>query len=590
MARIPEETIDRIRSTADIVDVVSEHVQLKQRGRNFFGLCPFHDEKTPSFSVNPGLQIYKCFGCGAGGNIFTFLQEVDRVSFVEAVSFLADRSGISLPRKDDGESEVADQLYRASELAKKYFHHMLGQDVGAAALAYLRRRGIVDETIDRFALGYAPGGWTDFLPVADRRGFKPELLEMAGLALPSRKGSGHYDRFRNRVIFPIANLSDRTVGFGARALAADDEPKYLNSPETPIYHKSSVLYGLSSTRDDIRKRDCAIVVEGYMDVLSLVQHGVPNVVASSGTSLTEEHCRTLGRYTHRVVLLFDGDSAGSTAAMRGIEVLLAAGVDAGVVSLPRDHDPDSFVRAEGKASLEAAIEAAEPALDYFLAKLARQFDLRSLGGRDRAVEAVQPLFARCREPVRLDHLFRRTSERFGIDERALRQTVQRALERGPQRRSEPVEAPSEHVPDPPRKEREFLGLLLLHPELIAATAQQLEPDVFTDSRCGRLASLLFEEHGDAGSLDLSQLMSGVEDESLTQLISLCAMEGFDEPHVREQWQDHILRFQQETLTRQIEDSRRELREAVQASRDAEVSRINAEVAELIKARQSLGTD
>ena len=587
MARIPEEIIDRIRSTADIVDVVSEHVQLKQRGRNYFGLCPFHSENTPSFSVNPELQIFRCFGCGAGGNVFTFLQDIDQVSFVEAVSFLAERTGIPLPTNGDGrENELADQLYRVSELARKYFHHMLRQDVGLTALNYLHDRGLTDETIDRFGLGYAPGGWTDFLEVAGKRGFEPTLLEKAGLALPSRKGSGYYDRFRNRVIFPIANLSDRTIAFGARALDPDDEPKYLNSPETPIYHKSSILYGLSAARDAIRKRDRAIVVEGYMDVLSLVQRGIENVIASSGTALTDEHCRALTRYTRSVVLLFDGDDAGSAASMRGIEVLIAAGVDASVVSLPTGSDPDSFARDKGGPALEAEIGAGQPAFDYVLGELAAQFDLHSMNGRDQAVRALQPLFARCTEPVRQDHLFQETAGRFGIDEKALRQTMKGLLAKGVQRRTQVPPPTEEPPPDPPRREREFVGLLLLHPEFIAPTAQQLAPDVLTDERCRRVVRHLFENYSDT-RLDLTLLMSETTDERLTQLISLCAMEGFDEAQIREQWQDHMWRFQKEALTRRIDDSRRELKEAVLASRGDDVERINAEMSRLIQDRQRL---
>jgi len=589
MARIPEEIIDRIRSTTDIVDIVSEHVQLKQRGRNYFGLCPFHTENSPSFSVNPELQIFRCFGCGAGGNVFTFLQDIDHVSFVEAVSFLGERTGIPLPTNGDGhENEVADLLYQVNELARKYFHHMLRQESGAPALRYLHGRGVTDETIDRFGLGYAPGGWTDFLELAGKRQFKPDLLEQAGLVVPSRKGKGFYDRFRNRVIFPIANLSDRTIGFGARALDPEDEPKYLNSPETPIYHKSSILYGLSASRDEIRKRDCAIVVEGYMDVLSLFQRGIQNVIASSGTALTDDHCRTLTRYTHSVTLLFDGDAAGSAASMRGIEVLIAAGIDARVVSLPGGHDPDSFAQAEGAPALEAMLVAGQPAFDYILGALAGQFDTHSLSGRDQAVRALLPLFARCTDAVRVDHLFQETAGRFGIDETALRHTIKGLLAKGGQRRSQAAPSSEEPLPNPPRREREFVGLLLLHPEFIAPSAQQLEPEVLTDGRCRRVVRHLFENYTEA-RLDLSLLMSETTDERLTQLISLCAMEGFDETHIQEQWQDYMVRFQREALTRRIEDSRRELREAVHTSQGEDVERINTEMSRLIQDRQRLQT-
>ena len=326
MPRIPEDILQRIRDATDIVDLISEHVQLVKKGRNYSGLCPFHDEKTPSFSVDPDRQFYHCFGCGVGGNVFKFIQEIDRVTFVEAVKFLAERTGIALPERSGPSREedaAADELYRANDLAQKYFHHLLlNDDVGTSARTYLQTRRLSGDTIERFGLGYAPPEWDALLKVAGRRGLSPQILERAGLALPRSTGSGHYDRFRDRIAFPIANLSNRTIAFGARALQPDQEPKYLNSPETSIYHKGRVLYGLSETRDVIRRQDAVLVVEGYMDLISLAQIGIQHVVATSGTALTEDHCRLLARFARQVVLLFDGDAAGSTAAMRALEVLL----------------------------------------------------------------------------------------------------------------------------------------------------------------------------------------------------------------------------------------------------------------------------
>ena len=405
MARnlIPEETLERIRAATDIVDLVSGHVQLTRKGRNFLGLCPFHTEKTPSFNVNPELQIYRCFGCGAGGNIFKFVQEMDRVSFPEAVSFLARRCGVEIPESGAArrDGQVADRIYRANEWAARYYHYLLRQDEGRRALDYLHDRGLSDEVIDRFYLGYAPGGGASLLERAGRRGHTPELLEQAGLALPSRSGRGHFDRFRDRVMFPIANLSRRSIGFGARALKPGDEPKYLNSPETPVYHKGSVLYGLNWTRKEIVSRDCAIVVEGYMDLLALAQAGIGNVVASSGTALTEQQCRTLDRYARRVVLVFDGDAAGSAAAMRGLEVLIGAGLDAQVVPLPGDDDPDSFVRREGAERFGQLVDKAESVIAFYINRLADEIDLSTMAGknsRHRARGAVDRQLRQIRCP------------------------------------------------------------------------------------------------------------------------------------------------------------------------------------------------
>ena len=589
--RIPEETLERIRAATDIVDVVSEHVPLAKKGRNLFGLCPFHTEKTASFSVNPDLQIYRCFGCGVGGNVFKFVQEVDRVSFVEAVSFLARRSGIEIRLDDAGrkESEIADRLYGVNELATKYYHHMLRQEAGRRALAYLHERGVSDETIDRFFLGYAPAGWSSLLEMAGKRGHTPETLEKAGLALPSRNGRGHYDRFRDRVIFPIANLSRRSIGFGARALNPEDEPKYLNSPETAVYHKGSVLYGLNWTRAEIGRRDCAIVVEGYMDLLGLAQAGIGHVVASSGTALSEQQCRTLGRYARRVVLVFDGDAAGSAAAMRGLEMLIGAGLDTRVVSLPGDDDPDSFVRREGAERFDKLVENSGSALDFYMDQLAGEIDLKSMAGKSRAVERVVPLFARCAESVVRDLMMRQVAQRLNIDERALREDVAKSLS-ATNRRSSPRQADAEpgsapSYQDPPRPERDFMGLLLQHPRFIAATAGALQPAAFTDPRVRELAQLLFLTSRSGRSADLSSLMNEVEDPALVDLISTCAMVGIDEEHVDEQWSDYVRRFQKNSLTRRIAESRKELEMAVDSRQELETTRINSHIADLIRERQ-----
>jgi len=591
MARISEQSLERVRASADIVDVVSAHVQLAKRSRNFFGLCPFHEEKTPSFSVNPELQIYKCFGCDAGGDVFKFVQEIDRVSFVEAVQFLAERYGIPLPQEGgDAGDEIADELYRANELAAKYFEYELKQDAGRPALEYLRQRGLTDETIDGYRLGFAQPGWTSLLEVAGRRGFKPEILERAGLALPSRRRGGHYDRFRNRITFAIRNTSGRVVGFGARGMSPEDEPKYLNSPESPIYHKSSILYGLSESHDAIRRADGAIVVEGYMDVLNLVQAGVNEVVASSGTALTAEHCRLLARYARRVVLLFDGDAAGSNAAMRGLSSILDTGLDSRVVSLPGGHDPDSFVREQGPDALREMLRTAQPALEFYLDQLAKTLDVTSVAGKAAAVDAIMPLLARCTQSVRLDLMIRQAAQRLLINEASLRQDLQKHLAQPSRARREqpaPTGPAPAHLPDPPPAERDFLGLLLHSPRLIGPTAEQIEAGVFSDQRCQTLAKTLFQYYGNSTTLDLSQLIGQTEDESMVQLISSCGMVGFDEAHVEEQWRDYIFNFRRDSMTRRIEHSKHELQSALEASEDDEVSRINAEMASLIRERQSL---
>lgn len=590
MPRIPEDILERIRDATDIVDIISEHVQLGKKGRSFFGLCPFHDEKSPSFSVDPDRQIYHCFGCGVGGNVFKFIQEIDRVTFVEAVKFLAERTGITLPERSSPpreETDAADHLYRANDLAQKYFHHMLLNDEsGAEARAYLQDRRLQDETIERFGLGYAPPGWDDLLKVAGRRGLSPQVMEQSGLAVPRQGGNGHYDRFRDRVTFPIANLSNRTIAFGARALQSDQEPKYLNSPETSVYHKGRVLYGLADTRDAVRRRDCVLVVEGYMDLISLVQAGIQHVVATSGTALTEEHCRLLTRYAHQVVLLFDGDAAGSTAAMRGLEVLLGTGMDARVVSLPPEHDPDTFVQEHGSDELLALAEKAQSVLDFYLEQLAQRYDLSSVEGKSRAIETLKPLLAKPRDAVRRDLLLREVAQRLSVDEQALRQELQASMryQRAPRRaQDEPPLAAA--VPDPPRHELEFIGLLLNNPQYIPDTAKEFAPEVLKDARTQALCRLLFDRHAQSKTIDLAMIISELEDDALSRLVSNCAMIGFDEEQVERQWRDYLLHFQKSSLQDRIDNARQALAQAAQSGDDGEVARISAELVQLNQQRQ-----
>ena len=597
MPLIPEETIERVKAATDIVEVVSEHVQMRQAGRNWLGLCPFHNEKTPSFNVQPELQIYHCFGCGVGGDVVKFLQEIDRVSFVEAVTFLAERAGIPVPRSGGSaaEDERNDQLFRANELAAKYFHYMLRQPAGADALRYLHKRGLTDETIDEFRIGYSLPGWSSLLEMAGRRGFPAQALELAGLVVQSPKGRGHYDRFRDRVIFPITNLSGRTIAFGARALRPDDQPKYLNSSETPIYHKSGVLYGMSHARESIRRQGTAIVVEGYMDVVSLAQGGVANVIASSGTALTGLHSRLLARYAERVVLLFDGDAAGGTAAQRGVEVLLATEIDTRIVTLPTGQDPDSFVRRDqGADELRQLIDKAPPALDIYLDRLAADIDVNSVTGRAKAIDRLLPLISECRDEVRRSLMLRRAAQRFDVDEQALRTALTAAQKRpAPRRGTDPQPDPEDRVPPPTgppvtvnKLEREFAGLLLQYPRFLTETARRLDMEVFTDSEVRRLLVYLVDTYN-GGQLDLTTLLNAV-DESLSRLVRMSAMETFAPENVNEIWADHVNRLQRESLTRQIDAARRDIRRVAETVGPGEkLDQLRTRQNEFIAARMEL---
>lgn len=354
---IPKETVDEILETARVEEVVGDYVTLKKRGVNLLGLCPFHNEKTPSFTVSPSKGIYKCFGCGKGGSSVNFLMDHEHYSYPEALRFLANRYNIEIAEEELSAEEVQqmnekESLFIVSQFASEFFENQLhetedGQTIG---LSYFKERGFRLETIKKFKLGYHPDGWDEFTQAALKKGYNIEYLEKTGLTIV--KGDKHFDRFKGRVIFPIQNISGRVIGFGGRTLLADKKiAKYLNSPESEIYHKSKVLYGLHQAKKAIIEKDNCFLVEGYTDVISLSQNGVENVVSSSGTSLTVEQIKLIKRYTQNISILFDGDQAGIKAAFRGIDLILSEGLNVKVVSFPEGADPDSFAQTHSNQEL-----------------------------------------------------------------------------------------------------------------------------------------------------------------------------------------------------------------------------------------------
>lgn len=352
---IPQHVIDDIRQRADIVDILSDYVKLQPSGRNFKALSPFTQEKTPSFVVSPDKQIYKCFSTGKGGNVFSFIMEMEKVTFPEAVELAAKRSGVDISRytaHDAAPGNEEESRTATLRWAARLFHRTLMSEKGKAGLAYLTaERGLSAETLTAFGLGYAPESWDHLLLEARRTGIAEEQLAELGLVTENRQKSSRYDTFRNRVIFPIFSVGGQVVGFGGRTLSSDpDTPKYLNSPESRMFEKSKLLYGLHAAKQEIRRTETAFLVEGYMDVIALHQAGVTGAVASCGTSLTRYQAKILQRYTSSVIFIYDGDPAGKKSMMSGIDILLAEGVTPFVVMLPAGDDPDSFVRREGRDS------------------------------------------------------------------------------------------------------------------------------------------------------------------------------------------------------------------------------------------------
>lgn len=427
---------DRVKQQADIVRVVGEYVRLKKNGQNFTGLCPFHSEKTPSFAVHPVKQIYHCFGCGVGGDVFKFVMEMDKCDFLEAVQAVADKCGIAIPRsRERSPEERREQQQRSAlielhrEAAAFFARQLEASQEGKAARAYLADRGLDSEAIARFGLGYAPSGGDELLRHLKAK-YPEKLVELAGLA--SRDTNGRpYDRFRRRIIFPISNESGKVVAFGGRALA-DDLPKYLNSPETPIYVKSSVLYHLDRAKEAIRAADGAILVEGYMDAIAVAGAGIGNVVASCGTSLTETQVKLLSRFTRRVIVNYDPDAAGQAATERSLSILLEHNCDVRVLALPGGKDPDTFVRTEGAAAYRKLLESAPPYLDYLIGR-ARQLGVATAEQKLRAMNFLMPFVQRIPNALLRSEWASRIAQQLRVEEPVLREALRRAAA---ERRSE----------------------------------------------------------------------------------------------------------------------------------------------------------
>jgi len=364
MPKIPQNTIDRIRDQADIVDIISKEIELKKKGVNYFGVCPFHDENTPSFSVSPSKQIYHCFGCGNGGNVFTFLMEFQKLNFYEAVKSLADRYNIiiDITEKTPVSSEYS-FLYDLHEKATLLYENNLFSALGRKPLQYLNTRNLNEDIIKKFRIGFAIDSWNNLYSGIKTKGSNDSLMK-SGLLIRSDKGI--FDRFRSRIMFPIFHQSGRVIAFGGRDFEKNDIAKYLNSPETSLYQKSNTLYGLHITKDDIRKSNYAILVEGYMDLLQLYQAGIKSVVSVSGTSLTRNHANMLSKLVNKIILLYDGDSAGGNAVIRAGFILYRAGMDAYVVRPPDQLDPDDWLLEKGSSEIQLAIENPKPFLDFHI--------------------------------------------------------------------------------------------------------------------------------------------------------------------------------------------------------------------------------
>ena len=528
---IPADKITEVKQLADIADVVSGTVMLKRKGKNLVGLCPFHAEKTPSFTVSPDKQIFHCFGCGAGGDVIEFIRKQNGFTFVEAVKYLAKQYGVSLPvrklsDKQKAHLKAVESVFRINDVAAAYFNQNLyRRPKGDNVRDYLHHRGISDKTIEKFKLGYALGGWDQLLTYLQGKHFSPRAIAEAGLIVPRKNRDGFYDRFRDRVIFPIFDSTMQIIGFGGRVLD-DGLPKYLNSPETVVFNKSRALYGLPQARAKSRETGRIFIVEGYFDLLTLHQHDIENVVATLGTSMTSLHGRLIKGFTKQAILVFDADSAGINAAKRTIPIFSREHIDARIMVLPQGDDPDAFIRRHGPEAFNRLSQEALEAVPFLIEQAIKTHGL-SIAGKSRIVEEMQGVLAGLTDFVTRSLYIRSLCDKIGVDENAMLDKVRRFQKRHAKRSPSPYANSSNQggpqVPEGSKAavevesaklERQVIAMLLNCPECHATVASHNIIDDFQDRHLRSIGKIILNEK----VTDVAQLIRLIDDEQRSGIL------------------------------------------------------------------------
>ncbi len=533
---IPDDKISDIKNSADIIEIISESVLLKKGGRNFLGLCPFHSEKTPSFTVSPDKQIFKCFGCGEGGNVFTFIMKQEGISFPEAARMLANRYGIEIPTQSmtpDQKKRMTERedLFSINSRAMNYFHYNLTKNAaGGKAKAYLAGRGLTEDMINGFKLGFALDGWDNLVNTLKHKKVSLKLAEKAGIII--EKERGYYDRFRNRIIFPIFDAGMQVTGFGGRVLD-DSLPKYLNSPETPVYNKSRSLYGLHRSRQKCRDTGIVYIVEGYMDYLSLCRYGIDNTVATLGTALTPDHVRSLRGYsgeTLKAVLVYDSDEAGIKAAQRSIGVFQAGHIDDFILVLPSGYDPDSYLVKFGQESFLKEAAGAKSGFRFLIESAIKKHTL-SFEGKPRVIEEMLDPLSSITDSVKRAICIKELSEQTGVEERAISEKARQfsaskasgyrnqAVSHHP--RTDPGRGRQAYSGRWNKMEKQIITMMLQYPDILKEIETKNVLDRFEESTMKAVGELLIRKKSNAA--DVSDLLSWAEDPEQRQIIAELAI-------------------------------------------------------------------
>src|SRR5690348_9521421 len=553
-------TREQIRAASDIVDVIGSYIPLKRAGANFTALCPFHKEKSPSFNVNPQRQIFHCFGCHKGGDVFTFVKEYENIGFVDAVRRLAERAKIPLEMENNPAAQesrhLKDQLLEIHEkIAQRWHNCLLNEAAGQVARDYLAKRGVSAEAIKLFRLGAAPETWDDTVNWAKSKGHDIATVEKAGLIIRKEETGNYYDRFRGRLMFPICDEQGRVIGFSGRVLSGDEKTaKYVNSPETPIFTKSKVFFGLDKSKRAILDAGFAIICEGQLDLIACFMAGVQNVVAPQGTAFTDQHARILKRYVNEVVLCFDSDEAGQNAAVRSLDHLLASGLAVRVAIVPAPHDPDSFIKANGGEAFRQLVEHAEGFFDYLLNRLCAQNDVTSDRGRNVILRSMAEAVHKTGNAVLMDTHAQKTALRLGVSPEAVRTEFARVRkpEVGDQRPENAELAAAEpEASRPSNHEFHLLKLLLLHDELVAWAALHLDVNWMVHPRVRQIVTQRLAAQTNATWRNLAAFLDECETPEMRALITGAVAEDRKIPNPEQQLADVTLKLRNHFLDRQI---------------------------------------
>ena len=586
---IPDDKISEIKESCNIVQLISEYVTLKKAGVNYKGLCPFHSEKEPSFIVSEAKQIFHCFGCGIGGNAFTFLMKFEHLSFPEAAKRLAQKCGIELPKKEPSPTQKnlmgeKEKLFKITELSTEYYSNILTQTKeGERARKYLKKRGISEETIIDYKLGFAPHHWDGLLKFLKKRGVPLELAQKIGLIKPGKK-SEFYDCFRKRIIFPIINYNQRIIGFGGRSIG-EDISKYINSSDSIIYKKSNSLYGLNVALNFIRKEDFVILVEGYFDLLSLHQYGTKNAVAILGTALTDGQIKLLKRFTRNVVIAFDTDESGIKATIKSLPLFLENGISPKVVLLPSGVDPDSFIHREKKEGFNKKLDHAIPLMEFFINKMINQNDTSTINGKLTIIRGVSPLLSKIGDATERTLYIQRLSQQISVGENVIRSEIHSEKQKKEETQELFINAPVQH-----RAEELLVQLMILHPEVIPKVKQASVADDLKEPNLKHLMLFIIECFDSNQPIEPDNLINYLEEDDLKNLIAQLVIKGESIIDIPKTLKNSIQKLKAMSIRREIQLLNIKIKEAQQERDENAMKKFLVHKQELLERRKKYTAD